>query len=217
MKWKHMACLLLLCGMVGGCGWWDSGTDTLPHKEKNDSAQTADESLSDLVDSDWNLKVDDTVKKQIDADNFVYTLKINAKKEFGTDNQGTYKGTIYFKFEHIIPEGGYNFEECPDQAITFTLVPYNEKEYEKFGQKVEPDPLAPLGKYQTMCLQKEMLNGQWKLEIPDESGTIKKEEPRTVKLDLRIAVVGNDVWVDVIEPAASVTGFRGTITAVPVK
>ncbi|MEN6391496.1 MAG: hypothetical protein ABFD04_13875 [Syntrophomonas sp.] len=219
MRIKHLLCLVLVLGMCcSGCDWGFS-LDNLA-KKNGGSEQKDSPASSASVESDWVFKVDQTMKYHAHDTDYIMTLKINAVKELGTEALGRYNGTIYYKLEHVLPPEdatGYNYSECPEQAITFELVPYNQKEYDAFGQKVKSGALAPLGNLESMCLQKQILNGRWKYHIAGEAGAIDKDVANSVKMDLRIGVAGGIVMVDVIMPGDSVPGFQGAIVPRPIK
>lgn len=218
MKIKYLLCLLLLGVFCVGCDWGFS-LDNLSKKDSS-SNETGARSSSESGESDWVFKVDQTMKYQAHDTDYVITLKINAVKQLGTKAIGRYNGTIYYKLEHILPPedvSGYNYTEYPEQAITFELVPFNQKDYDAFGQKIKPGALAPLGNFESMCLQKQILDGRWKYHIAGESGAIDKDVANSLKMDLRIGVSGGIIMVDVIMPGDSVPGFQGSIVPQPIK
>lgn len=212
MKTKYTAVILLLCTLISGCGFLGFDDEDPPAVKTESAAEPAE--------SDWNLKVDQTIKSDPFGEPFAFTLKIDATKEFGTDPLGTYNGTIYYKVEHILPDPltGYNIEEFPEQAITFVLVPYDDKAFAAYGQNKtegEPAPLAPLEEPIGMCLQNEMLNGEWKMDIDwhDGDGPRQAQKPATLNMKLKMMNTGNTVMIDVIEPNLTIPGFTGDITS----
>lgn len=218
MKFIKKLSLLLLVVVVAGCNWDFNSVN--PVNNKQNSVGTNPKSSSASVDSDWLFKVDHTIKHHAHDTDYVVTLKIDAVKSFGTNALGRYNGTIYYKLEHLLPPedvSGYNYTEYPAQAITFELIPYNQNDFDSFGQKVKAGSLAPLEKFESMCLQKQILDGRWKYDIAGEDSRITKDMANSLKMDLRMGVAGGVVMVDVIMPGDSVPGFQGTITPQPVK
>lgn len=223
MKLKYIICLALMALLFSGCAWFDDriGAD---QKDPGEPAQKNDEALSELVDSDWTIQVDDTIIHSNEYATYKDTLKLNVTKEYGTDCLGTYKGTIYLKVDHQLPADltGYNYGEHPEQPITFEMVPYNKQDYQafetKYKQKMDPAALAPLtDQLDGMAQVNTILNGQWKAVISSDGGTVTKDEPLSGDYKIRMAVTGSVVMVDVLFGDHSTAGFQGTLTKHPIQ
>lgn len=218
MKWRYLGCILLAVLMMSGCIGDSNSESAVKDKPAGESEPVAQ---SGPVECDWQMTIDDSVDSVLYGVAFTHTLIINAEKRGGTDDLGTYQGTMHLKIDHHLPADAAGSNSVEGQVDNFTveLVPYDDSQYMDYGRPEGEAPLAQLVQYTGMGLQEQSFEGAWQADIVavDDSGArVTKNEGLPGSVKIKMAVEGGQVNVTLIFPAQTVTGFKGMITGTPI-
>ncbi len=219
MKCRYWLGMALIGVLICGCMGCNEPEPVKQEPGSKDSSNAA--SQSGLVECDWTMEVHDTVETNLNGAIIVYTLDIDAVKNGGTDDIGSYQGTLHLKQDHKLPPEaiGVNYKEFDEKSFSFELAPYKSDEYADYGLEKGVAPVAPLIQYDSMCLKDQNLNGRWHYDVVDAEDPairVSNDDATNATVKIKMVVEGGQVKIDIVFPFQKVPGFKGMITGSPV-
>lgn len=225
-----MVCLILLS--MSGCSRTEKTSDNTTtsdnqdnkenlsdqdseENDNEDESKNADEdeasNSSQEVECNWTLSVNDTILTKQNGYDFECTLRINATKDGGIDETGTYTGEVLLSYEYKMENQGikgYAPGSGQDPAVIFEFVEYDA---DKNGDLL---PLAQLVEYDVMATGNFNLIGSGTSNESANGASWSKEESKTIEMPFRIAVDGGQVDVELPSLVPDIY-FKGILTGTP--
>ena len=223
-SWAPLIALTLLVVLVG--------TDSLAETQAQGQAAAG----TQAVECHWIMEVDEQVDKDIEGVKHSYHLVLLMEKAGGTDKTGTYTGKLLLKteqdiasaqeavFEDEISLKGTNTIESHADGLKMSIVPFAGDVFAQYGfTKESPDaplmPLAPIGEYDAMALEKPELSSTQTYSVVmtmEDGETADMSDVKTFisPILVKILISGADVNVYLQELNLS-GGFKGTLTGIP--
>lgn len=171
--------------------------------------------VSQEVECDWTLAVNDTVKTKSNGYDLTCTLKIDAVKAGGISETGTYVGAASISYEYDMQRGdvaGNAAGAGQDANAKVAVTSYDAAAYSDAG----PDngALAPVVEYDAMALGSFAFTGTGLSQESAGGAQWSEEKGNTTQVPFRMAVDGGQVSVELPSIAPNVV-FEGTITGTP--
>lgn len=239
MNFKYQAkntwFLLLVVGLIllsmAGCGRTKNNDSTMTSQNQdNESAQSEqdpeennqeDESKSpeeenvsnnnQEVECIWTLSVNDTITTKLNGYDFECTLQINAIKDGGIEETGTFAGEASLNYEYKMENQGITGNAIgtgQDPSLIIDLVIYDNESEEDLL------PLANLVEYDAMATGNFNLIGGGLANESAGGASWSKEESKTIAVPYKIAVDGGQVDIELPSLVPNIY-FKGMLTGTP--
>jgi len=230
---KRRWILLLTVGLIllsmAGCGRTKNIDDTMTSdsqdeefiqpeqdseendKEIENTEEDSEPKNAQEVECNWTLNVNDTISTKVNGYDFECTLQINATKNGGIEETGTYTGDVSLSYEYRMENQGIQGNTTGsghDSAVVFELVTYDD------NKEDELLPLAQLVEYDVMATGSFNLIGTGISNESAGGGSWSKEESKATEMPFKIAVDGGQVDVELPTLIPNMY-FNGMLTGTP--
>jgi hypothetical protein len=188
---------------------------------------SAESSTQAPKEADWTLHVNDTIEKSIEGISIIYTFTLDAVKQGGTTDVGSYTGTASLKqkmdasglsSELVTVAGGVETDIRSDN-VQIDIVLYDREKYDDFGLVEGEAPLSLLSEPDSMALGSITMSGSGSFDVSADApqnthGQVQFNNEGTGELNYKINVEGGQVTVTI--PMLNLPdSFKGMITGVP--
>lgn len=190
----------------------DQDSEENDKKDENENTEEEKESNnSQEVECNWTLSVNDTISTKLNGYDFECTLQINATKDGGIEETGTYTGEVSLTYEYKMENQGVKGNAVgsgQDSAVVFELITYDD------SKKDDLLPLAQLVEYDVMATGNFNLIGTGISNESAGGGSWSKEESKATEMPFKIAVDGGQVDVELPSLVPGIY-FKGMLTGTP--
>jgi hypothetical protein len=232
-QWKDIPALLTVLGLIfalTACGSAPSGNapssdappsgsprQTAPAEsdaptESGPPADTETPDGSEEVECSWSLDVDDTISTKVNGYDFQCRLEIHAVKSGGTDDLGTYSGTMSITYEYQMQNGNVSGNASGSGQDANAVLEFTVYDKEQYTDEANTE-LAPLVEYDAMSFGSFSVTGSGFSEEQAGGGSWSTDDSKTVAVPYQILIDGGQVTVNL--PSLVSTPFSGMVTGTP--
>lgn len=225
MVYSFALCIILILGACGSAPQGNAPDNVAPTAEsprQTDSVtapaesdlmgETVTSGGSGTLECNWSLEVDDTITTKVNGYDFTCRLEICAVKNGGTDEFGTYHGTMSITYEYKMQSGNIGGEATgsgQDENVVFELTAYDKEKYtDEAGAE-----LAPLIEYDAMSFGGFSVTGEGFSQEQAGGASWAASDTKIVSVPYQILVDAGQVTVNI--PTVVSTPFSGMLTGNP--